>query len=396
MDYLEGFLIGPVWSDTDYKSHRHFNAHLFLAFLMALAFAGVVFYPIRMNKWIFVAWPASFIILIALVLITPFLSSYYYRLPIYVRPFVLLLYAFKYVLLFYVLTHYFLPLATLDSKAIPMMLLERMDRHVNHMIDIIAETGGIFRTVLGIVAGTMWIIGEGLLLMIVVIAIPLAAIGVLKGVQYLLDWIVNYVLYQPINEGVPVRISERTASGDVFDSLSRKPALNVEPDIVDIDSPQESTSFQKQNTLPRHKLKREESYSQLRSLVKGSRVSKLKDQHPDQYADPYVEEDVAMYPPEADELMAVPEPDDGLYSSESDEQAVAPELDDGISEADFGEEIKEPESDDISRMSEIDESAAASEPCDVVCISEPDETPAREFDDVMCTPELDEPALAPK
>ena len=344
MDYLEGFLIGPVWSDTDYKSYRHFNAHLFLAFIMALAFAGVVFYPNQMNKWIIVSWPGSLIFLITLILITPFLSSYYYRLPIYVRPLVLLLYAFKYVLLFYVLTHFFLPLVTLDNQAIPMMLLERMDRHVNHMIDIIAESGGIFRTVFGIVVGTMWIVAEGLLLIIAVIATPLIAIGVLKGIQYVLDRIVNYVLYQPIDEGVPVRISERPTDTDVFETIARTSTQNIipnaDPNTDDMDLPLESPKPRKQHvvteprselrarkqhavTEPKSKLRRGEGRPSLwTSMTSKLRALKTEETHMEEEDEMYApdfrgenvvskfdEEPQHLPLPEAEEPMVVSKPD---------------------------------------------------------------------------------------
>ncbi len=57
MDYLEGFLIGPVWSDTDYRSRRHFSAHVFLAAMMAAAFVLLTLYPNLAARVIVIKWP---------------------------------------------------------------------------------------------------------------------------------------------------------------------------------------------------------------------------------------------------------------------------------------------------------------------------------------------------
>ncbi len=397
MDYLEGFLIGPVWSDTDYKSHRHFNAHLFLAFIMALAFAGIVFYPNYMNKWIVVAWPSSLIILIALILITPFLSSYYYRLPVYVKPLVLLLYAFKYVLLFYILTHLFLPLATLDNQAIPMMLLERMDRHINHMIDIIAESGGIFRTVLGIVAGTMWIVAEGLLLIITVIATPLISIGILKGLQYVLDRIVNYVLYQPIDEGVPVRVTERLSDKDVYDSFERTSTQNIVQNADVMNSPLELPKPKKQRTVTkaRSRLKKRVIHSSFWT----SMTSRLRALKAEEHEDPYVEED-GMYIQdlrgekvtlesneelfdEFEESKMVLEYDDEILSEEYEELKVPSESDKKVYPPEAEESMAVPESDRVLRTPEFED----------LMIPESDEILSEEFEELMITSDSDEMIL---
>jgi hypothetical protein len=50
MDYLEGFLIGSIWSDTDYRTRRHYHAHVFLATLMAAAFAFFLFFPVGWSN----------------------------------------------------------------------------------------------------------------------------------------------------------------------------------------------------------------------------------------------------------------------------------------------------------------------------------------------------------
>ncbi len=194
MDYLEGFLIGSVWSDTDYTSRRHFSAHIFLATVMAAAFVALTLFPERRGQLILVNWPAVPVLLILLIILTPILSIFYRRLPFFIKPLALLVYAFKYLLLFYVLVHYFLPMVTLEKVSILTVIFSRVDNHIEKSLEVIAESGGILLTVAGVVVGGLWVIGEGLALIGVLILVPLLAIILFKGLQYALDYLVKFLL----------------------------------------------------------------------------------------------------------------------------------------------------------------------------------------------------------
>lgn len=58
MDYLEGFLIGPVWTDTDYETKRHTMIHVLLAFLVAVWYIFLQVFPA--NQRIMAIIPAVF------------------------------------------------------------------------------------------------------------------------------------------------------------------------------------------------------------------------------------------------------------------------------------------------------------------------------------------------
>lgn len=187
MDYLEGFLIGPVWSDTDYRSRRHYHAHVLLAAVMGAVFAMLLFLPEHVSKWMVVPWPLSLVLLIVLILTTPLLSSIYYKIPFFIRPFLLLFYAAEYVLLFFVLAHYFLPLIDINLEKFPSLLLARMDDHISRSLNRFSGSGRVIMTVAGVLIGALWIIAEGLVVVLILIALPLVAIALLKGVRQLLD-----------------------------------------------------------------------------------------------------------------------------------------------------------------------------------------------------------------
>ncbi len=201
MDYLEGALIGPIWSDTEYKRRRHLGSHIILSLLMLLFFVLSYVRPYWTEAFIFVAYPASLIILIILVLLTPLLSSFYYRLPLAIRPLLLILYIFKYLLLLYLLLHFLLPLVPEQMDDASVLILERMDNHVSATIGFFEFAGSLFGMILGIVAGGLWVVLEMLLIVIFLLAVPLLSLGLMKGIQYLLDFSYKQFVFQPIMDG---------------------------------------------------------------------------------------------------------------------------------------------------------------------------------------------------
>lgn len=196
MDYLEGFLIGPVWSDTDYETRRHYHAHVLLALLFAGAFFLLTLKPDWAAKVVVVDYPLSFILLGALVVLTPILSSFYYRIPLVLRPLVLLVYVFKYVLLFYLILHFlsgFVPETVAD---LPQLIMTRMDHHITQTTGFFQFAGSLFGMILGIVFGGLWIVAEALLLVAAAIVVPLIIIGLFKLLQLLLDRLLEAVLFR--------------------------------------------------------------------------------------------------------------------------------------------------------------------------------------------------------
>jgi hypothetical protein len=217
MDYLEGFLIGSIWSDTDYRTRRHYHAHVFLAALMGAAFTFFLFFPDKMSKWVVVPQPLSLVFLIFLMLAPPIISSIYYRVPFYVRPFLLLLYIMKYVLLFYTLVHFFFPLVTVDRANFSDLLFARIDDRMTRSLDRFSDSGKVLTTVAGVLIGAFWIIAEGLLVVLILIAVPLAAICLLKGIRYVLDIVLYELIDRYVLKDGPARTDEVPWLGSVVD-----------------------------------------------------------------------------------------------------------------------------------------------------------------------------------
>lgn len=202
-------MIGSIWSDTDYRTRRHVNVHVLLALIMATAFVALTLFPDRRASLVLVSWPLSLILLIILVVLTPLLSIFYRRLPFYVKPFAILLYAVKYLLFFYVLEHLFRPLVTFEQEGFFSMIFARMDNHIEVALDKLAQSGGILMTAAGVVVGGLWVLAEGLAILAVLILIPLFAILLFKSLQYGLDWLVRSLLDRELAEVSSLTLEEK-------------------------------------------------------------------------------------------------------------------------------------------------------------------------------------------
>ncbi len=223
MDYLEGFFIGPIWGDTDYKNRRHFGSHIILSFLMLLLFIVAIIRPALLRPFIFVSYPSSLVFLILLVLLTPLFSSFYYRLPGAVRPLLILLYLFKYSLLFYVLLHFLLPLVPERIDNLSELVFERMDNHIAAAIEFFEFAGSLFGMILGIVAGGLWIVLEMLILVMALLVVPLLSLGLMKGTQYLLDFSYKKLIFDPVMEG---RRRKRRTAGIRSSTIREKESIS--------------------------------------------------------------------------------------------------------------------------------------------------------------------------
>ncbi len=86
LDYWEGFLLGPLWSDTDYENRRHGGLILGIGVLVWAAIAVIVLLPGTQSVWISPAsLRMSMLFYVGLTLVSPFLSRIYYRLAFPLR-----------------------------------------------------------------------------------------------------------------------------------------------------------------------------------------------------------------------------------------------------------------------------------------------------------------------
>lgn len=182
MDYLEGALLGPVWSDTDYENRSHKGAALLLslAFWLGFLYLLLQFYqdalsPVLQTPSI---WMLATIVAI---LLSPILSYYYYNLPLVFRFIVLLFHAAKYVAAVCLIYSIVLPLISLNVDTLIPDLLLWMDNTVGTFVERNTEVYELFGL---LVSGIVLVLLGALSLILSLLAIALAPILYVQLVKY--------------------------------------------------------------------------------------------------------------------------------------------------------------------------------------------------------------------
>lgn len=194
MDYLEGFLIGPVWSDTEYQTRSHKMLHLLLSAAVAALYLFLLFFPAHRSKVLVIPLEIGAVILVILLILTPFISCFYYRVPFFFRPVLLLFYVATYLIAISTLLHVVLPLWQPDLDLLSSYFINTINERINVMTAAFDPLGPLFGMIAGIVVGGLWSVGEVLLVFLILILTPLLVILLVKGLRYLMDrLIVSFV-----------------------------------------------------------------------------------------------------------------------------------------------------------------------------------------------------------
>ena len=193
MDYLEGLLLGRLWSDTDYENRRHFG----LFVLYGLFVDAIVLYIYILNKGLLgfgSIGPIHIAVFVLLFLANPFICFRYYRMPLWGKLMILLVKIFKSYLIVSYTVSLLLPRLTVRVDDLQDFLISYLNSTLEKYTEKFQASAGSFSTVLGVLAGGVHVVGVVLLMALAAIVIPsLIYLGV-KLVQYVWDWVVNTLI----------------------------------------------------------------------------------------------------------------------------------------------------------------------------------------------------------
>lgn len=193
LDYLEGLLLGRLWSDTDYENRRHFG----LFVLYGLFVDAIVLYIYILNKGLLgfgSIGPIHIAVFVLLFLANPFICFRYYRMPLWGKLMILLVKIFKSYLIVSYTVSLLLPRLTVRVDDLQDFLISYLNSTLEKYTEKFQASAGSFSTVLGVLAGGVHVVGVVLLMALAAIVIPsLIYLGV-KLVQYVWDWVVNTLI----------------------------------------------------------------------------------------------------------------------------------------------------------------------------------------------------------
>ncbi len=190
MDFLEGFLMGPHWSDTEYETRHHIGFYLLIGILAAASFGYLLIRPDQAARWVW-PWPLLGLMLLLLMLINPFLCSRYYRQNRLVRVLILLILSVKYLLTFLLLFAIMLPKFHLDLATIAEDLLYLTNESIAEMTDRFSALNNASAMIFGIVAGSLMMLLRAALVIAIASLIPCLTLLAVRWLQRAIDWIIR-------------------------------------------------------------------------------------------------------------------------------------------------------------------------------------------------------------
>lgn len=195
MDFLEGFLMGPVWSDTEYETRRHIGFHLFLGFALSSLLVYLAIKPELAERWLGLPMPLIITLFIFLTLTTPFICRIYYQLHFLLKPLILALLAGKFALVFMAAYQLVLPSVNLEQVTVPENLMEYINDTIAKTTESFAELSKATGMLLGIITGGLLLVLRAALLLIALVLAPVLLLVAVKIVQRGIDLLVQrYIL----------------------------------------------------------------------------------------------------------------------------------------------------------------------------------------------------------
>jgi hypothetical protein len=199
MDFLEGFLMGPVWSDTEYETRRHIGFYWLVGWLFLAVFAFFLLFPEKQPGWLSMPGFLPWLLFFAMALLTPLACRYYYRLNIVLKIVILILLAAKFILAFIAFLQIWQSVISIDLATLPQTLLEYINDVIAKATKYFASLGEGTSMLVGIISGGLLIVltfAGGLLAATV---IPALYLVVLKLAQRGIDLLARVAVFKEID-----------------------------------------------------------------------------------------------------------------------------------------------------------------------------------------------------
>jgi hypothetical protein len=193
LDYLEGLLLGRLWSDTDYENRKHFG----LFVLYGLLVDAIILYIYILGRGLIGfgnIGPIHIAVFVLLFLANPFICFRYYRMPWWGKILILLVKVFKSYLIISYTVSLLLPRLSVQVDDLQDFLIAYLNSTLENYTEKFQASAGSFSTVLGVLAGGVHVVGTVLLLALAAIVIPSLIYLAVKLVQLAWDWLVNVLI----------------------------------------------------------------------------------------------------------------------------------------------------------------------------------------------------------
>ncbi len=199
MDFLEGFLMGPIWSDTEYETRRHTGLYWLFGWLAFAIYIWLQFTPVLAQPWLALPRWAPLVTFAFLLLLAPFACRYYYQLSLLVKLPILSLLIIKLLAGFLAFYQWLLPLYTLQTEDLPQDLLEYINQTIAKSTETFSSMGQAVGMLVGILVGGLQVVFTFVGILLLASIVPALYLAFLQIIQRLVDYLVHYTLLRDLD-----------------------------------------------------------------------------------------------------------------------------------------------------------------------------------------------------
>ncbi|MBO4928769.1 MAG: hypothetical protein J5379_11065 [Clostridiales bacterium] len=195
VDYLEGLLLGRLWSDTDFENRRHLS--LFLLYGIFVDVLVIYNYLTGgMNNLITGSFLPKVIIFVVLFFFCPALCFSYYRMPLWGKIPVLAAQLVKYGALTLLITAWARPKLSVSFGDLKDFFISYLNKTLERFTEKYVDTAGTFATVLGVISGGVYVVVVVVIILLSAVLIPGIVFCVARFLQYWYDKVVSMLVLQ--------------------------------------------------------------------------------------------------------------------------------------------------------------------------------------------------------
>ena len=187
MDFLEGFLLGPLWSDTEYENRKHTGLFWFFGLSTCALLAYLFLYPKKLPILLDTNLTGLIALFALISLVSPLISHIYYRMILPVRLAILMLQSLKLFTGMLVLIRLALPKIGINTDTLAKDALDLINTIIGSSTDYFTKLAQGTGMLIGIVVGGLGVVLALAAAIVAALVLPIVWLAFLRMIQRGID-----------------------------------------------------------------------------------------------------------------------------------------------------------------------------------------------------------------
>ncbi len=196
MDFLEGFLLGPLWSDTEYENRKHTGFFWFIGLATCVLMAYLFLYPEKLPILLDMNLNGLIALFALLTLLSPLISHIYYRMVLPVRLAILALQTIKLFSGMLVLIRLALPRIGINTDTVAQDALDLINKIIGGSTEYFTKMAQGTGMLVGIVVGGLGVVLALAVVVILALVLPIAWMALMRAIQRGIDLLAIHTIIQ--------------------------------------------------------------------------------------------------------------------------------------------------------------------------------------------------------